>query len=76
MFRFDDILIIGVIMPIDQRLCPKCGNPTKLMLPPSGDGPRAFLCLDCDFGDPMKRPNVQGWLHGELAHTAEKFPKK
>lgn len=63
-------------MPINQRLCPKCGKPTKLILPPDTDGPRAFLCLDCDAGDPMKRPNVQGWLHGELAHKAEKFPKK
>lgn len=63
-------------MPINQRLCPKCGNPTKLMLPLDGDGPRTYQCIECDVGDPMKCPNVQGWLQGELAHTAEKFPKK
>jgi hypothetical protein len=63
-------------MPINQRLCPKCGNPTKLMLPPGGKGPRAYQCIDCDLPDPLGLPNVQGWLRGELAQTAEKFPKK
>jgi len=63
-------------MPIDQRLCPKCGNPTTLMLPPGGNGPRTFQCMDCDVIDPLKQSNVQGWLHGELARAAEKPAKK
>jgi hypothetical protein len=43
------------------------------MLPPGSDGPRSYLCFNCDLGDPMKQPNVQGWLQGELAQASEKI---
>jgi hypothetical protein len=47
-----------------------------LALPPGGNGSRAYKCFECDQVDPIKLPHVQGWLNGELAKTADKFPKK
>jgi hypothetical protein len=45
-------------MPISQRICAKCGEPTKLMLPPGGDGPRTYQCVKCDRPDPLQSPDV------------------
>lgn len=45
-------------MPINERICPKCGKPTKLMLPPGGKGPRTYQCIDCDWPDPLKLSDV------------------
>ena len=56
--------------------CPRCGLKMMLALSPGGDGNRTYKCYDCDPTDPLKLPHVQGWLRGELAKTAEKFPKK
>jgi hypothetical protein len=37
-----------------------------LALPPGGQGPRAFRCLDCAQPDPLKSEHVSAWLKGEL----------
>lgn len=49
-------------MPINPRICPKCGKPVKLMLPPGGKGPRTYQCIDCDRPDPLKSPEVKNLL--------------
>lgn len=49
-------------MPIDERICAKCGEPTKLMLPPGGNGPRTYQCIKCDRPDPIKSPHVKDLL--------------
>ena len=53
-------------MPMNQRICVKCGEPTKLMLPPGGKGPRSYQCIKCDRPDPLKSPQVQGLLKNLL----------
>lgn len=53
-------------MPIDKRICPKCGRPVKLMLPVGGKGPRTYQCIHCDRPDPMKSPEVKGLLKALL----------
>ena len=53
-------------MPINQRICPKCGKPTKLMLQPGGKGPRTYQCIDCDRPDPLKSPEVKSLLKAFL----------
>jgi hypothetical protein len=49
--------------------CPNCGAYLVLALPPGGDSPRAFQCLDCEGPDPIKSPYAIGWLAGELGRT-------
>ncbi|MBN9595498.1 MAG: hypothetical protein J0G36_09100 [Afipia sp.] len=51
-----------ITVPMNQRICAKCGEPTKLMLPPGGKGPRTYQCLHCDRPDPLKSPQVKGLL--------------
>jgi len=36
--------------------CPDCGAYLTLALPPDGNGPRTFQCLDCNRPDPLNRP--------------------
>lgn len=54
-------------MPMSERICGKCGKPTKLMLPIGGKGPRTHRCIHCDIPDPIERPDVKRLLQGELA---------
>lgn len=49
-------------MPINQRICPTCGKPVKLMLPPGGKGPRTYQCMDCDQPDPLTSAKVKRLL--------------
>jgi hypothetical protein len=42
-------------------------------LPPGGDGPRTFQCIDCDRLDPLESEIAKGWLEGELGRR-EKRP--
>lgn len=58
-------------MPMNERICPKCGRPVKLMLPPGGKGPRTPQCIHCDRPDPLKSPEVKGLLKG-LLHDDKK----
>lgn len=58
-------------MPINERVCPKCGRPVKLMLPPGGKGARTYQCIHCDRPDPLKSPQVQGLLKA-LLHDEKK----
>lgn len=58
-------------MPINQRICPKCGKPVKLMLPPGGKGPRTYQCIHCDRPDPIKSPQVKNLLDA-LLHDEKK----
>jgi hypothetical protein len=46
--------------------CPICGAHLILALPPGGDRPRIFRCLECDGPDPLKNDKATGWLKGEL----------
>jgi hypothetical protein len=50
----------------ERPTCPGCGAFLILALPPGGNGPRTFQCLDCDRPDPMKTDSTTGWLKGEL----------
>jgi hypothetical protein len=57
---------IYVMGQFDQaRLCPQCGSPMVLALPPGGEGPRKLECFECARPDPLKSDAVQ-WLKGEL----------
>ena len=47
------------------RLCPQCGSPMLLALPPEGEGPRKLQCFECTRPDPMKSDAIQ-WFKGEL----------
>src|SRR5882724_4419158 len=47
------------------RLCPQCGSPMVLALPPGGEGPRKLQCFECTRPDPMKSDAIQ-WFKGEL----------
>ncbi|WP_170978713.1 hypothetical protein [Afipia massiliensis] len=58
-------------MPINQRICPECGKPVKLMLPPGGKGPRVYQCIHCDRPDPIKSPQVKNLLDA-LLHDEKK----
>lgn len=58
-------------MPVNERVCATCGKPTKLMLAPGGKGPRAYRCIDCDFPDPMDRPDLKRLLRGQLSSPRE-----
>lgn len=58
-------------MPMNERICGKCGKPTKLMLPPGGNGPRTYQCIKCDRPDPLKSPQVKGLLKA-LSHDEKK----
>jgi hypothetical protein len=49
--------------------CPDCGAYLTLALPPDGNGPRTFQCLDCNRPDPLKTDRVIGWLLGELGRA-------
>jgi len=53
-------------MTTNQRICKTCGHPTKLMLPPDGNGPRTFQCIHCDWPDPLKSPMAK-WADSPLA---------
>jgi hypothetical protein len=55
--------------------CPRCGKRLKFALSKAAPG-RSYQCLDCDGGDPLQSPEVQGWLNSELAKSADKSPKK
>jgi hypothetical protein len=44
----------------------KGGAHLILALPPGGNGPRRFRCLECDGVDPLKTDQATGWLNGEL----------
>jgi hypothetical protein len=53
------------LMRTEQRgikLCPKCGRPLALMLPPGGEGERKPQCFHCDGPDPLKSREVEGWI--------------
>lgn len=60
-------------MTADQRICKTCGRPTKLMLPPGGDGPRTYQCIRCDRPDPLKT-SLAKWAESPLAKRPEKKP--
>jgi hypothetical protein len=53
----------------ERLTCPECGAYLILALPPGGKGPRTFQCFDCSRPDPLKSPDVAGWLAGELGKT-------
>ena len=57
---------VEIAVPINRRICPKCGKPTKLLLQPGGKGPRTHQCIDCDRPDPIKSPRVQGLIKALL----------
>jgi hypothetical protein len=46
--------------------CPHCDFPMRLALPPGGNSPRIYVCLECAEEDPMKLPSSSGWVNGEL----------
>ena len=50
----------------ERPTCPNCEAHLTLALPPGGDGPRIFRCLECDGPDPLKNDKVTGWLKSEL----------
>jgi hypothetical protein len=56
----------GSMGQAERPTCPGCGAFLILALPPGGNGPRTFQCLDCDRPDPLKTDQVTGWLKGEL----------
>jgi hypothetical protein len=58
-------------LPKDGKLgerptCPHCGAVLIEALPPGGEGPRVFQCLECDRPDPLKSETVAGWLKSEF----------
>lgn len=55
-------------MPVTQRICAKCGQPTKLMLPLGGKGPRTYQCIHCDRPDPLKSAEIRNLIDGLLSH--------
>jgi len=57
-------------MTTNSRICKTCGRPTKLMLPPGGDGPRQHQCLECDRPDPLHSPSAK-WAESPLAKSTE-----
>lgn len=58
-------------MPEKEHICPKCGKPLKLMLPPGGEGPRTYQCIHCDRPDPIKSPQLKKLIKG-LLHEPKK----
>jgi hypothetical protein len=50
----------------ERSICPECGAPLVLALPPGGKGPRTFQCFDCDGPDPLKTERAARWLTSEL----------
>jgi hypothetical protein len=71
--RIQNETFLGAVaeMPINQRICSKCGKPVKLMLPPGGKGPRTFQCIRCDRPDPIKSLEVEGLINGLLHDPKE-----
>jgi hypothetical protein len=59
----------------ERPICPDCGEPLVLALPPDGKGKRTFQCFDCDRPDPLKTDRAMGWLSGELGRTALPEPE-
>lgn len=55
-----------MLMPVNERICPKCGKPVKLMLLPGGKGSRTYQCIHCDRPDPLKSPEVKNLLKAFL----------
>ena len=51
--------------------CPECGAFLILALPPGGEGPRTYQCMECNRPDPIKTDQVIGWLKGELGRRTE-----
>src|SRR4030081_1979620 len=49
-----------------SKMCPHCGAPMVLALPPGGKGPRTLQCFDCDRDDPLKADSTAGWLKGGI----------
>jgi hypothetical protein len=49
----------------ERPTCPNCGAFFILALPPGGNGPRTFQCMECDRPDPLKSDSLK-WLAGEL----------
>jgi hypothetical protein len=44
----------------ERPICSNCGALLILALPPGGNGPRTFQCLDCDRPDPVNTPPPKG----------------
>jgi hypothetical protein len=68
-FLFDDVWEPRQNCSMGQAhrpICPECGAPLVLALPPDGTGKRVFRCVDCDKTDPLKTDKVIAWLNSEL----------
>jgi hypothetical protein len=44
--------------------CPKCQKPMYFVITKTGT--RKYRCLECDGVDPLRKPDVQGWIRSEL----------
>jgi tRNA(Ile2) C34 agmatinyltransferase TiaS len=44
--------------------CPQCRKPMHFIV--TENRGRKFRCLKCDDVDPLRRPDVQGWIRSEL----------
>jgi hypothetical protein len=54
-----------------ERLCEKCTKALTFALLPGGNGRRSWRCLDCEGPDPLKSPDVAGWIKGLLGSSSE-----
>src|ERR1700733_11216389 len=59
-----------------QPTCPDCGAYLTLALPPGGEGPRTFQCLDCEGPDPLKGAYAAGWLPASSAGLSPRKQSK
>jgi hypothetical protein len=44
--------------------CPKCRKPMHFIIVKTGG--RKFRCVECNGVDPMRLPDIQAWIKGEL----------
>ena len=58
-------------MKQSQRFCEKCAKRMTFALRPRGNGRRSWQCFDCEGLDPLKSPDVAGWVKGLLRESPE-----